>query len=191
MEVIIKTIKRSAISAQALGDERLYRCYLMLEELQEVIQAMADNDEVELADGLGDLRYVVSGTAITYSIPLPQLFDAIHESNMSKKQRCLQTNPRMRDKGPDFFKPDIKGVIAKYREHQEYDEDEALYNTLMLVDEEFPAVVYLVDVRAWSESEKNYVRDWAGALIATGLGRFGVEIHELPAVLCKETGQVR
>lgn len=105
------TIKDAAIIDQKAGDERLYRAWLMLEELTEVIRAMAMNNEIELADGLGDLQYVLLGTAVTYSIPMSEVFAEIQKANMAKKKRDVKTNPRMRDKGEGWKRPDIKSAI--------------------------------------------------------------------------------
>lgn len=118
LEIICRTIANRAVGSQALGDERLYRTYLMVEELREIVSAMAENNEVELADGLGDLSYVTSGTAVTYDIPLRSIVEEIHRSNMTKKKRCKKTNPRMRDKGGSYTPPYIKEVIDIYRRNK-------------------------------------------------------------------------
>lgn len=115
LKVQVDSIKNSARSSQILNDERLYRVYLMLEELMEVIEAMANNDEVELADGLGDLQYVLLGTAVAYSIPMKEVFEEIQKANMAKKQRDPKINPRMRDKGEGWQRPDIKSAIERGR----------------------------------------------------------------------------
>lgn len=111
LEVQVRSVKMSAFGSSRTGDERLYRVYLMLEELQEVVEALAQNDEVLLADALGDLKYVTVGTDITYGIPGQAVFDEIHKSNMTKIERDITTNHRMRDKGPDYVPPDIAKVL--------------------------------------------------------------------------------
>lgn len=95
------------------GDLRLYRIHLMLEELHEVCSAMMEQDDVELADALADLLYVVIGTAITYRIPIDRVFEEVHRSNMTKKRRDPIRDPRMRDKGSEYQKPDILAVLQK------------------------------------------------------------------------------
>ena len=102
-----------ALEAQKSGDERLYRAYLLIEELSEVIEALASNDLVTLADGLGDLLYVLLGTAITYRIPLKEVFQEIHDSNMTKRTRDPIHDPRMRDKGPNYKRPDIHRILKE------------------------------------------------------------------------------
>ncbi len=119
LRVQVNSIKVSAMSSQKIGDERLYRVYLMLEELTEVIEAMANNNEVELADGLGDLQYVLLGTAVTYSIPMKEVFAEIQKANMAKKKRDPEINPRMRDKGEGWKRPDIKSAIERGRKQND------------------------------------------------------------------------
>lgn len=60
------------------------RARLMLEELAEVLEALADGDLPGVADGLGDLAYVVVGSAVSYGIPLPAVWKEISRANLSK-----------------------------------------------------------------------------------------------------------
>lgn len=46
------------------------RVALIAEEVNETLLAVMTNDEVEFADGLGDLDYVIEGAAITFGITL-------------------------------------------------------------------------------------------------------------------------
>lgn len=113
---IQKTYQELACRIQETGDARLYRTLLIVEELAEIVDAMANKNEIELADGLGDLMYVVIGTAITYSIPLYEVFAEIQKANMAKKKRS-KDDPRMRDKGEEWKRPNIKGAIEKGRQN--------------------------------------------------------------------------
>lgn len=112
--VLSKKMESLASSAQEEGDGRLYRVNLILEELGELAGALADRDEVAAADALGDLEYVVVGTAETYGIPLETVVHAIHVSNMNKATRTLD-DPRMRNKGSRWKKPDIEEAIKQGR----------------------------------------------------------------------------
>ncbi|MEI7603940.1 MAG: nucleoside triphosphate pyrophosphohydrolase family protein [bacterium] len=63
------------------------RISMMTEELKEVVDAMNDNNDiVHLAKELGDLLYLTLGTIDTYGLSdkFPDIFKAVHESNMSK-----------------------------------------------------------------------------------------------------------
>jgi len=60
---------------------------LIAEEMREFMHGMASFDMMETADGLGDLIYVLIGTAIEFGIPLPAIWDEIQRSNMSKLEK--------------------------------------------------------------------------------------------------------
>lgn len=72
-------------------------------------------DLIETADALGDLRYVVDGSAIEAGIPLDRVSAAIHESNLSKLGN--DGKPILREDGkvlknPDTYRePDIRRAI--------------------------------------------------------------------------------
>lgn len=62
------------------------RINLLAEELQELEQAIADQDLVEIADALCDLQYVLSGAVLEFGLAhkFRQLFEEVQRSNMSK-----------------------------------------------------------------------------------------------------------
>ena len=64
--------------------EREMRHRLLQEEFTEYQEAEADNDIIEIADALADIIYIACGTAVSYGIPLNELFDEVHRSNMAK-----------------------------------------------------------------------------------------------------------
>lgn len=99
-----------------LGDPALrnLRWELISEEANELYEAIQNVDEVEVADALGDLIYVIYGTAISFGIDLDAVVAEIHRSNMSKLGE--DGKPIYREdgkvlKGPNYFKPDILGVL--------------------------------------------------------------------------------
>lgn len=71
-----------------MDDEELneLRLGLIVEECQELIEAVyqPDQDICDVADALGDLRYVIEGAALSWGIPLDLVTDEIHRSNMTK-----------------------------------------------------------------------------------------------------------
>lgn len=101
--------------AQHQGDSRPYRLHLMIEELSEVASAMADRNEVELADALADLQYVLSGTAVAFDIPLGEVFDEVHRSNMTKTEETEEGTGRFVGKGPGYVPPDVAGALERGR----------------------------------------------------------------------------
>ena len=100
-----------AIEQGDLGDERMRRCQLMLEELAELICALDDKDPVAAVDALGDCLYVILGTAVTYGLPAEEIFTTIHSSNMSKTRD--EGDPRMKakDLARGYFPPDTTKVL--------------------------------------------------------------------------------
>ena len=68
------------------------RINLLQEELDELKQAIADNDLVEVADALADIQYVLSGAIIEFGLAgrFKTLFDEVHRSNMSKPCQSME-----------------------------------------------------------------------------------------------------
>jgi hypothetical protein len=83
------------------------RWRLLAEEYREYQDAEAADDLVEIADALGDMVYVIYGTALTYGIDLDAVVAEIHRSNMTK-----ETHPSGKAaKGPGYERPDIQAVM--------------------------------------------------------------------------------
>ncbi len=62
------------------------RVSLIAEELEELKEAIADKDMVEIADALCDIQYVLSGAVLEFGLgeKFRTLFDEVQRSNMSK-----------------------------------------------------------------------------------------------------------
>jgi predicted HAD superfamily Cof-like phosphohydrolase len=62
------------------------RVNLLQEELDELSQAIKDNDLVEIADALCDIQYVLSGAVLEFGLgdKFVELFNEVQRSNMSK-----------------------------------------------------------------------------------------------------------
>ncbi|MDG1174502.1 MAG: nucleoside triphosphate pyrophosphohydrolase family protein, partial [Flavobacteriales bacterium] len=62
------------------------RFELMREENEEYLEAAQNNDLVEIADALGDMLYILSGTIIAHGMQhkIVEVFEEIQRSNMSK-----------------------------------------------------------------------------------------------------------
>ena len=63
---------------------RELRLELIQEELEELSDAVADRDMIQIADALTDLLYVVYGAGHTFGLDLDECFLEVHSSNMSK-----------------------------------------------------------------------------------------------------------
>ena len=101
-------------SAFSSGKINSLRISLISEELEELKQAMLDNNIVEVADALTDILYVTYGAGHAFGINLDKCFNEVQESNMSK----LDTNgkPIFNEqgkvmKGPNYFKPDLSKFL--------------------------------------------------------------------------------
>ena len=90
---------------------------LIEEEYLELIEAVENGHPLsKIAKELADLKYVVEGFAIEYGIPLDDVFDAVHASNMSKV--FPDGTVRFREdgkvlKGPDYAEPDLEWLDDK------------------------------------------------------------------------------
>ncbi len=87
---------------------------LIKEELEELNQAIKDNDIKEVADALTDILYVTYGAGHAFGIDLDKCFEEVQKSNMSKLG--LDGKPIYNDdgkvmKGPKYFKPDLTKFI--------------------------------------------------------------------------------
>lgn len=85
------------------------RVSLLQEELNELKEAIADNNLVEIADALCDLQYVLSGAVLEFGLgeKFPALFNEVQRSNMSKacanQQEADETIAFYKEKGEEAF----------------------------------------------------------------------------------------
>lgn len=68
------------------ADRCALRVNLIREELNELADAIKENDLVEVADALADIQYVLSGAVLEFGLgaTFKSLFDEVQRSNMSK-----------------------------------------------------------------------------------------------------------
>ena len=100
-----------------LGESKnMLRFNLMKEENEEYLEAVQNNDMVEIADALGDMLYILCGTIIEHGLQhkIEAVFDEIQRSNMSKLGE--DGNPIYREdgkvlKGPNYFKPNFEEIL--------------------------------------------------------------------------------
>lgn len=76
------------------------RIKLIQEELNELKEAIENNDIVEVADALCDIQYVLSGTILEFGLKdkLEDLFNEVQRSNMSKACDSYTEAENTRDK---------------------------------------------------------------------------------------------
>lgn len=104
------------LKADLGSSKNMLRFNLMEEENREYLEAANNNDIVEIADALGDMLYILCGTILEHGMQhkIEAVFEEIQRSNMSKLD--VNGKPIYREdgkvlKGPNYFKPDIKGVL--------------------------------------------------------------------------------
>ena len=85
------------------------RMKLLDEETDELSEAVLARDIVKIADAIGDIAYVVAGTAVAYGIPFDAVFAEVHRSNMTK----INTPEEAKlVKGPGYEPPRIAAILA-------------------------------------------------------------------------------
>jgi predicted HAD superfamily Cof-like phosphohydrolase len=98
------------------------RITLLQEELDELKEAIANNDIAEAADALGDLQVILSGSILEFGMgdKFDQVFDDIHQSNMSKactsQQEAIETLMHYKEKdGTEGYYVEKDGKWIVYR----------------------------------------------------------------------------
>jgi predicted HAD superfamily Cof-like phosphohydrolase len=89
------------------------RIELISEELQELKEAINNDDLIEVADALCDIQYVLSGAILEFGLgdKFKDLFDEVQRSNMSKacsnEAEALMTIKHYQNKGTEsYYKKD-------------------------------------------------------------------------------------
>jgi predicted HAD superfamily Cof-like phosphohydrolase len=91
------------------------RIDLIKEELEELQEAMKNNDLLEVADALTDILYVTYGAGHAFGIDLDKCFDEVQNSNMSKlgeNGEPIYNESGKVMKGPNYFKPDLSKFVS-------------------------------------------------------------------------------
>ena len=91
-------------------DKIQLRYDLIQEELYEFLRAAEKGDLIETADAIGDMLYVVFGTAVSFGINAEAVVDEIHRSNLTKLgadgKPIRRTDGKVL-KGPGYQSPKI------------------------------------------------------------------------------------
>lgn len=74
------------------AEEFQYRLSFMREELDEFSDAFSNNDQAAMLDALVDLAYVVLGTAHYMGAPFNEAWRMVHQANMQKVLKRVQTD---------------------------------------------------------------------------------------------------
>ena len=113
----MKTFGQEVKMKPSFSSEKInkLRIDLIKEELDELQEAMKNNDLLEVADALTDILYVTYGAGHAFGIDLDKCFDEVQNSNMSKLGK--NGEPIYNDsgkvmKGPNYFKPDLSKFVS-------------------------------------------------------------------------------
>ena len=90
------------------------RIDLIKEELEELTEAMQDENLLEVADALTDILYVTYGAGHAFGIDLDKCFEEVQNSNMSKlgeDGKPIYNEDGKVMKGPNYFKPDLSKYL--------------------------------------------------------------------------------
>ncbi len=95
------------------------RDHLIEEEMEETLTVLRDlmnfdvNDEalIELADGIADSLVVLFGTALSFGIPIGEVFKEIHRSNMTKSTEKNVFGKTV--KGNKYEPPKIREILER------------------------------------------------------------------------------
>ena len=101
------------------------RISLLQEELNELKEAISDQNMVEIADALCDLQYVLSGAVLEFGLgeKFVEMFNEVHRSNMSKacanQQEADETIDFYNEKGEEAFS-EISGNKINVHRRSDY-----------------------------------------------------------------------
>lgn len=108
---------REESDAAATDWQIAFRHWLHSEEVAELHVAMLDRDVVAIAREIADVLYVVYGTALSYGIPIEDVFAEVHRANMTKVRRSAS---ELREdlvkpigKPPGWRPPDVARVLGR------------------------------------------------------------------------------
>ena len=112
----MKTFGQEVKDKPAFSTDKInkLRIDLIKEELEELTEAMKNNDLLEVADALTDILYVTYGAGHAFGIDLDKCFEEVQNSNMSKLDengQPIYNESGKVMKGPNYFKPDLSKFV--------------------------------------------------------------------------------
>lgn len=118
-----------ALGARHPENQHLRRAVELIERARDQLLTaqsyeFKDVDLVQVADALGDLDYVIAGSALVFGIPLSEVVAEIHRSNMTKlgpDGKPIYDGEGKVQKGPNYEPPRLELILAPEIEE---DEDE-------------------------------------------------------------------
>ena len=116
VRIFMKTYGQEVKDKAGFSDARTnkLRIDLIKEELEELTEAMQDENLLEVADALTDILYVTYGAGHAFGINLDKCFEEVQNSNMSKlgeDGKPIYNEAGKVMKGPNYFKPDLSKYL--------------------------------------------------------------------------------
>jgi len=110
--LFMRTFGQEVKNKPGLSSEKVnsLRVSLINEELEELKEAIKNNDLKEAIDALTDILYVTYGAGHSFGVNLDKCFDEVQRSNMSKLDdngKPIYNESGKVMKGPRYFKPDL------------------------------------------------------------------------------------
>ena len=114
--IFMKTFGQEVKDRPSFSTDKInkLRIDLIKEELEELTEAMKNNDLLEVADALTDILYVTYGAGHAFGIDLDKCFQEVQNSNMSKldeNEKPIYNQFGKVMKGPNYFKPDLSKFV--------------------------------------------------------------------------------
>ena len=114
--IFMKTFGQDVKNKPSFSTDKInkLRIDLIKEELEELTEAMKNNDLLEVADALTDILYVTYGAGHAFGIDLDKCFEEVQNSNMSKLDqngKPIYNESGKVMKGPNYFKPDLSKFL--------------------------------------------------------------------------------
>ena len=115
--IFMKTFGQDVKNKPSFSTDKInkLRIDLITEELNELQEAMKNNDLLEVADALTDILYVTYGAGHAFGIDLDKCFNEVQNSNMSKlgeNGEPIYNESGKVMKGPNYFKPDLSKFVS-------------------------------------------------------------------------------
>ena len=115
--IFMKTFDQEIKNKPSFSSDKInkLRIDLIKEELEELVEAMNNNDLLEVADALTDILYVTYGAGHAFGIDLDKCFNEVQNSNMSKLDengKPIYNDAGKVMKGPNYFKPDLCKFVS-------------------------------------------------------------------------------
>lgn len=116
VKIFMKTYGQEIKNKSQFPDAKIVklRIDLIQEELNELREAIDENDIVEVADALTDILYVTYGAGHSFGLDLDKCFNEVQKSNMSKLDnngKPIYNEDGKVMKGPNYFQPDLKQYL--------------------------------------------------------------------------------